>query len=102
MAMVTHVVCFKIKDPAPEKLTEIRDLMLSMVGRVPPLLELEVGIDALRSGRSYDLVLIARFASWADLEAYQADPFHQTVLAHMRMVSENSIAVDYESENGLL
>jgi hypothetical protein len=46
--------------------------------------------------RAYDIALITRFASLADMELYQVHPIHQEVLAHMRAVMEASVAVDFE------
>lgn len=95
--MITHIVCFKLKDPTPETLAEARAMLLGMEGKVPMLRHLEAGIDVVRSERSYDLALVTRFDSREDLAAYQTDPHHGGVVApYMRSISSAVVAVDYE------
>lgn len=96
--MITHIIFFKLSDPAPEKIAKTRDLLLSMKGKIPQLRHLEVGVDVLRSERSYDLALVSKFDSLDDMRAYQVHPYHEgTVLPHTRSVCSAVAAVDYES-----
>ncbi len=96
--MITHIVFFKLSDPTPEHLTATRNVLLSMAGKVPSLRHLEVGVDIIRSERSYDVALVTRFDSLNDLKAYQTDPYHAgTVIPHMKSVCSSIVAVDYES-----
>jgi hypothetical protein len=55
-----------------------------------------VGVDVLRAERSYDLALLAKFDSLADLQAYQDHPAHLEVVKYMTTVRESTITVDYE------
>lgn len=55
-----------------------------------------VGIDVIRSPRSYDLALITKFDSVQALQAYQNHPVHQEVLRYIASVKESSISVDFE------
>ncbi len=93
--MITHVVMFKLENRAPEKVTETKAILLAMQGQIPQLRYLEVGMDELHSERSYELVLISRFDSWEDLNAYRVHPVHQKVLAHINAVAAATVAVDY-------
>ena len=96
--MITHIVLFKLNDPRPETIAATRDLLVSMDGKVPQLRHLEVGVDLIRSERSYDIALVTRFDSLGELKAYQVDPYHAgTILPHMRSVCSAIVAVDYES-----
>lgn len=95
--MITHIVSYKLTDPTPENLAAAKENLLSMDGKIPQLRYLEVGLDALKTYRSYDVVLITRFDSWKDYEDYQNHPYHQTVvIPYIRAVVEKSVAVDYE------
>jgi heme-degrading monooxygenase HmoA len=94
--MLTHVVLFKLKDRSRESAERVREVLLGMRGRIPQLREIEVGIDVLRSDRSYDVALITRFDDLAAMEAYQDDPAHREVIAFMREVRESSVTVDFE------
>jgi len=96
--MITHIVLFKLSDPTPDTITATRDLLLSMDGKVPHLRHLEVGVDLVRSERSYDIALVSRVDSLDELRAYQIDPYHAgTILPHMRSVCSAIVAADYES-----
>lgn len=95
--MITHIVLFKLIDRSPENIRRTREALNGLWGRVPQLKRLEVGVDVVRSERSYDLALVAEFSTLSDLEAYQAHPAHVEVLEYMKKVKDSSIAVDYES-----
>ncbi len=95
--MITHVVLFKLKDPSPESLEKARAVLAVLAGKIPELRHFEVGTDVVRSKRSFDLALIARFDSREALQAYQVHPVHQEVVKYMKPASDSIIAVDYES-----
>jgi diamine N-acetyltransferase len=94
---LTHVVLFKLKERSPEAVEKTAHVLRSMEGKIAPLQGIEVGVNVVPSPRAYDIALITRFASLADMELYQAHPIHQGVLAHMREVMETAVAVDFES-----
>jgi len=95
--MIKHIVCFKLKDNSYENCVKAKEVLLSMQGNVPMLRGLSVGIDFLHSERSYDIILETLFDSKEDLDAYQKDPYHCSVVKkHMHAVRESSIAIDYE------
>jgi len=96
--MVTHIVLFKLKDTSNASIRAAQEKLLGMEGRVEMLRHLEVGLDAVHSARSYDIALVTRFDSLADLQAYQVHPYHGgDVAPYMREVSEAVAVVDYES-----
>ncbi|GIQ68143.1 Dabb family protein [Xylanibacillus composti] len=96
--MLTHIVFFKLKNREQDNIRHVRDTLLSMKGRIPELLELEVGADIVRSARSFDLALVSKFKNLDAMQAYQVHPVHQEIIAFMREQTESSAAVDYESE----
>ena len=55
--MIKHIVCFKLKDNSEEKKQEAKDMLLSMIGKVDLIKDIEVGTDFLSSERSYDIIL---------------------------------------------
>ncbi|MFZ2950525.1 MAG: Dabb family protein [Desulfuromonadaceae bacterium] len=96
--MITHIVLFKLVDPTPENLAATRNKLLSMDGKIDLLRHLEVGVDVIRSERSYDVALTTRFDSLEDLQAYQVHPHHAgVVIPHMKAVCSSIVAVDYEN-----
>jgi len=95
--MIKHIVCFKLKDGSKENCEKAREVLLSMKGNVPLLRGIDVHIDQLHSSRSYDVMLEVVLDSWDDLNAYQNDPYHCSVVkTHMHAVRESSIAMDFE------
>jgi len=90
-------VLFKFKDPSPKNLEKARSLMAGMEGKIPELRHLELGVDVIRSKRSYDLALVAKFDSLEGFRAYQVHPAHQKVVRGILAASDSIIAVDYES-----
>ncbi|WP_166242303.1 Dabb family protein [Paenibacillus turpanensis] len=96
--MLIHVVMFKLKEPTADVLQRTRDVLMSMKGKIPELLDIQVGIDVLRSERSYDLVLTTTFESLEAMQAYQVHPIHQDVIEYIKTVNEQSIVVDYITE----
>ena len=69
-----------------------------MDGKIDLLRHLEVGVDVIRSERSYDIALTTRFDSLEDLQAYQVHPYHAgDVVSHMKSVCSSIVAVDYEN-----
>jgi hypothetical protein len=96
--MITHIVFFKLTDPTGENLAATQAKLLSMEGQIPMLRHLEAGVDVIRSERSYDVALITRFDSLADLQAYQIHTYHAgEVIPFMKSVCSSILAVDYES-----
>jgi hypothetical protein len=94
--MLKHIVCFKLKDNSPEEIKKAADILLSMQGNVPLLRGIEVGCDFLHSPRSYDIILQVTLDGEKELDEYQNDEYHCSVVKkHMHAVAESSIAVDY-------
>lgn len=93
--LITHIVFFKFKDA--KDIDRVKEALLGLQGKVPQLRHLEVGVDIIRSERSYDLALVTKFDSLADLDAYQVHPDHQEVVKLVGTVKESVVAVDYQS-----
>lgn len=95
--MFTHVVFFKLKDKSKENIEKAKEILLRTEGRVPTLRTIKVGVDVVRSARSYDLALITTFDSREAMDEYQVHPVHtDEVLADLRPMLESSAAVDFE------
>ena len=74
--MFTHIVLFKAKEATKENLEFLEKTLSSMNGNIKELKQLEVGIDVIRSDRSYDIAIITRFDSKEDYLAYDVNEFH--------------------------
>jgi hypothetical protein len=97
--MITHIVLMKFKasTSAAQKHEAIERLQ-AMVGRVPSVRELEVGLHAAEpSPRASDLGLIVRLADLDALAAYAIDPVHVQVKQFLADLLESSAVVDFAS-----
>lgn len=95
--MIKHIVCFKLKDNSQENMDKTKDVLMSMVGNVPQIREIEVGTDFLNSERSYDVILQVTLDNLSELKNYQSDTYHcSKVKTYMHKVMESSISVDYQ------
>lgn len=74
--MFTHIVLYKAKEPTKENLEFLEKTFLSMNGNIEELKQLEVGIDVIKSDRSYDIGIITRFDTKEDYLAYDVNEFH--------------------------
>lgn len=94
--MVKHVLMIKLKDNSKEQCEKLRDLFMTMKGRVPQALDVEAGADFLHSERSFDVCLTVTLESPEALEEYQKDPYNcNTVKTYVATVREKAVAVDY-------
>jgi hypothetical protein len=97
--MITHIVLMKFKatvDGAQKR--EAVERLRAMVGRVPSVRELEVGMHAPEpTARSSDLGLIVRLADLAALAEYAVDPVHVQVKEFLAGLVESSTVVDFPS-----
>ena len=94
--MVRHVVLYTIKDEFKDQIPQLVDAFYAMKDQIPGLVELEAGVDELRSERSYDLALITVFESWQAYKDYLTHPAHLPVKARMHAVRSGSVSCDYE------
>ncbi len=96
--MFTHIVFFKLTDVTQENIEKVKNLLLAMDGQIPELKYIEVGVDVLHTGRSFDIALTTKFESKDAMDAYQVHPFHVNhVLADLKPMLKASAAVDYEA-----
>jgi hypothetical protein len=91
--MIKHVVMWSLHDATQAE--QVKEALLALRGRIPGLIDLEVGIDFLRSPQSADVVLITTLESPEALEAYQQHPEHQAVIPLMKSVARSRTVVDY-------
>ena len=95
--MIKHIVCFKLNESTEAEKKAAKEMLLSMVGKVPTVLGIEVGTDFLCSPRSYDVFLQVTLKDKAALDEYQADAYHcDVVKTYMHAHVSSSVAIEYE------
>ena len=80
------------KNDAPMVKKTLEDLK----GKVPSIIDIEVGIDFSATDASADVVLYSTFENRDDLNAYVAHPDHQAVIPMMQRATTSRKVVDYE------
>ena len=100
--MLQHYVLLKYKkDTSDEHIVEFCRKMLALRTTISSIEHLEIGRDILHDARSWDVILIMRFASTEALRGYQQHPEHLKVMAFNRPAVVDVASVDFESSQTL-
>ncbi|RMG86640.1 MAG: Dabb family protein [Chloroflexi bacterium] len=94
--MITHVVMFRFEDNSPEHLETVKRKLMALPSVISEIQHYEVGINVVQADRNYDMVLISKFNTLEDLQAYGVHPAHKEVLAYIRDTATSVAVVDYE------
>ena len=95
--MLQHYVLIRYeKSASDEHIAEFRRRMLALRISIAGIEYLEIGRDILHDARSWDLILIMRFASVGALRSYQQHTEHQKVMAFNQPFVAEVASVDFE------
>lgn len=79
-----------------ENADKLKAAIESLLGVIPELKSMEVGLNLSTKPSAYDLVLTSVFNSLEDLDIYRVHPEHKKVLDLLYEVMEQTAVVDYE------
>ena len=95
--MLQHYILIKFKTGVNgEHIAEFCRRMLALRTTVSGIEHLEIGRDILHDARSWDLILIMRFASTEALRSYQQHPEHLRLMAFNQPSVADVASVDFE------
>lgn len=97
--MIRHIVCWKLKEVEnkAQVIGEIKNKLLALKGRIPELIEIEVGVNSPdASQENFDILLNTTFADIEALERYQVHSEHLAAGKYIKEQVESRAAVDYE------
>ena len=95
--MVVHIVTFQFLDENKKaNIIQAKQMLENLMGAVPTLRSMDVGVNFSTEGRAMDLSIITVFESKEGLDAYAVHPEHLKVVAFIKTVVEYSKVVDYE------
>lgn len=99
--MIRHIVSFKFKEEAEGKTARenglaAKEMLLGLMGKVPTLRKMEVGVDITEGTGNYTLCLISEFDDMEGLNVYAVHPEHLKVVDFIKKVNEGRSCVDYE------
>ncbi|MCB4743743.1 MAG: Dabb family protein [Sulfurovum sp.] len=97
--MLIHIVMFKFKEENKQpNLIRAKQMMENLMGEVPTLRSIDIGLNFSKEERAMDMSIITAFESKEGLEAYALHPEHLKVIEFIKQVVEYSKVVDYERE----
>ncbi|MBN2843981.1 MAG: Dabb family protein [Sedimentisphaerales bacterium] len=95
--MITNHLLLKLKNSNSENINCAVEALRSMAGRIEYLQAIEVHTDILHNQMSYDILMVARYNSMQDFNAYLTHPVHVEVATYIGTVVEQVASVCYES-----
>ena len=94
--MVRHVILFKFRaSSSPQQRRQAVNMLKDLGSKIPEIREWSVGLQALPSGKTYDMAQVSTFASLDALQQFKLHPEHVKVRNYLASVAD-WITVDYE------
>ncbi|OQX49844.1 MAG: stress responsive protein [Epsilonproteobacteria bacterium 4484_20] len=95
--MIVHIVMFKFQEENKKaNIIQAKQMLENLMGAVPSLRSIDVGVNFAEEERAMDLSIITSFESREGLDAYAVHPEHLKVVDFIKQVVEYSKVVDYE------
>jgi len=91
--MFKHVVLFKMHEK--QRMPELRDLLLTLPGKISQIQKIEVGLNLTTRANAYDVSLIIEVLNFEAINDYLVHPYHQEVVAKITALCSHLCAVDY-------
>ena len=97
--MIKHIVMWKVKGATPEEkddsVRRIQAAFDGLVGVIPGLMALELGVDVSHVDYACDVVLYTEFESREALDSYSTHPAHLRIRRDLADVRIGRYQVDY-------
>ena len=99
--MFKHIVMWRFVEGSNGKSKKehslwIKEHLEALVGVIPEIRSLEVGVNVCVAGTAYDAVLVSAFDDAEAMERYKVHPAHVEVAAYFKGITEGRAEVDYE------
>ena len=98
--MFKHIVMWRFIEGANGKSKQehalwAKENLEALVGVVPEIISLEVGVNVCVAGTAYDAVLVSAFEDAEAMERYKVHPAHAAVVACFKGITEGRAEADY-------
>ncbi|CVI64052.1 Dabb family protein (plasmid) [Agrobacterium leguminum] len=97
--MIKHIVMWNVRCESEEQreatALDLKSRFEGLIGKIPGLITLEVGIDFSRVSYACDVVLYSEFQDKDSLAAYAEHPAHLRVREELKDVRTARYQVDY-------
>jgi hypothetical protein len=94
--MIVNNLLLTLKNRDTENIKKTQEVLLGMKGKIDVLLDLRAELNIRPSQTAYDIILITKFGSMEDLDAYLAHPVHLEVSKFIGNVLDTLASVCYE------
>ncbi|MCC8154292.1 MAG: Dabb family protein [Tannerellaceae bacterium] len=99
--MIKHIVMWKFREGAEGKTRResacwMKEQLEKLVGIVPEIYSLEVGVNTKDDEMAYDAVLITTLEDEAAMKRYKIHPEHVKISNYCKKLRESRTVVDYE------
>jgi hypothetical protein len=99
--MIKHIVMWNVRGETPEEkqaaVQTIKEKFEGLIGKIPGLRTLEIGVDVSHISYACDVVLYSEFDSEDALKSYADHPEHQRVKADLEGLRIARHQVDYRA-----
>jgi hypothetical protein len=96
--MVTNNLIIKLKERSTDEIEKAKNMLLSMDGKIPVLLNIKVETDTRGPEKSsYDIMLITQFNELEDLDKYLNHPVHLEVSKYIKDTMETGASLCYRT-----
>lgn len=94
--MIKHIVMFSFKEEnREENIIKAKKMLEALLGKIPTLKSMEVGINFSKESRAMDLSLYSEFDDKESLKLYSNHPEHLEVVKFIKSVTLESKVSDY-------
>jgi hypothetical protein len=98
--MLKHVVMWRFVESAEGKSRKenaqwMKEHLEALVGVVPEIRSMEVGVNCYPGETAYDAVLISTFDDVDAMNRYKVHPAHVAVAEYCKKVRESRVDIDY-------
>ena len=98
--MFKHIVMWRFIEGANGKSKQehalwAKENLEALVGVVPEIISLEVGVNVCVAGTAYDAVLVSAFEDAEAMERYKVHPAHAAVGACFKGITDGRAEADY-------
>lgn len=99
--MIKHIIMFKFTDikndfDRSEKVKKMQSSFSPLRSKIEFVKSYEIRVNSKKTNFSYDIVIISKYKSWNDLEAYINHPEHKKAIKACANISKEKAIVDYE------
>lgn len=94
--MIVNNLLLKLKNRDSENIKKTQEVLLGMKGKIEVLLDIQAELNIRSSQTACDIILITKFASMEDMNAYLAHSAHLEVAKFIGNVLDTQASVCYE------